>query len=79
MLGNSEGDCKTLDLLQFGDLLSLIKVAFDKNGVKLHAKIMRKIRNYTKTSRRRQSEKEALDQIVKSYKDNEKIEDEEID
>jgi hypothetical protein len=44
-----------LDALEFNDFLSAIKICFDKIGEKLHPKIIRKIKNYTKDSKRPQS------------------------
>jgi len=38
----------------------MLKTAFDSTGIKLHPKIMRKIKGYIKTSKRKSSEKEVL-------------------
>jgi hypothetical protein len=33
-------------------LLSVVKLAFDKTGLKLHTKVLRKLKNYIKNSKR---------------------------
>ena len=68
MLSTNDQDTKMLDILEFGDLLSIITIAFDKTGVKLHSKVLRKLKNYIKSSKRQQSEKLLLQQLSKSYK-----------
>ena len=57
LLGNNEQDTKIFDYLEFNDLLSVIKIGFDKIGEKLHPKIMRKLKSYAKSSNRKEDEK----------------------
>lgn len=71
MLSKNEQDFQTLDFLDLNELLSVIKTAFDKTGVKLHSKIMRKLKNYSTNSKRKQPEKEIIDSIIKSYQETE--------
>lgn len=57
MLSNNDQDIKTLDFLDFKDLLSIVAIAFDKTGVKLHSKVIRKLKGYIKNSTRSKEEK----------------------
>lgn len=52
MLSNNDRDTKILDLLAFKDLLAIVAAAFDKTGIKLHSKVIRKLKSYTKNSTR---------------------------
>lgn len=52
MLSNNDQDTKTLDFLDLKDLLSIITFAFDKTGIKLHSKVIRKLKGYIKNSMR---------------------------
>lgn len=52
MLNSNDEDSKILDSLEFSDLLSVVKLSFDKTGFKLHSKLLRKLKNYIKSSKR---------------------------
>jgi hypothetical protein len=43
---------KILDLLQFNDLLEVIKESFDKTAKAIHGKIVRKLKSYIKSCQR---------------------------
>ena len=60
LLSNDDEDNKKLEIIEFSDLLSMLKAAFDKTGTKVHPKIMRRIKSYVKVSKRKNSEKEVL-------------------
>lgn len=46
-----------------------IKMGFDRTPIKLHPKIMRKLKNYAQNSKRSQGQKDILFQILKSLKE----------
>lgn len=52
MLSNNEQELKNLDYIEFNDLLSVIKIGFDRTAVKLHPKILRKIKSYIQNCKR---------------------------
>ena len=55
--------------------MSVIKIAFDKTPTKFHAKVIRKIKSYLTSSKRKQDQKDNLDKLLKWYRDNQKNED----
>jgi hypothetical protein len=69
LISNNDQDVKNLEFLEFGDLLMTIKMGFDRTPIKLHPKIMRKLKNYAQNSKRSQGQKDILFQILKSLKE----------
>lgn len=60
MLGSNEQDTETLDNLKIGDVLKIVGVSFNQTGSKLHSKLLRKLKNYIKISKRAVHEKQIL-------------------
>lgn len=54
MLNKSEQEIQSLDFLPISDILSVIKSVFDRTAVKLHPKILRKLKSYTNSTKRKQ-------------------------
>jgi hypothetical protein len=76
LLGNNEQSAIVLDVLEFDDLLSVIKGILDRTPYKLQSKIVRKLKSYAKNSRREEMEKGHLEIIIKMYKESSEPEEE---